>query len=303
MQPRPAASPTLVQQLPTTPGPSAAADPTTGGRAPDPGAGGPDASWPRFRQCVQTAAETLLEDCGQWDTASPAMKTIAQQVIQALRSNFWEGPPEATASLGSEAGISHVALCSASMGRAWQTQLALPINLWHLLPWRNHCHVTLVTFGADAELIQFCFRELEWACQSKFLVLATGGAARAAAATRLPRCSGPELDSWNSSAAKNAAHKVGLVTAPAGQDPHQMVLVNLDTDDLLGPEYMPALVRTVGDAKKLWPGPCPAIRAGHGPVSGRVAIFAKDFCALGGYDQELDVAPAGQAHRLAFRNS
>ena len=58
----------------------------------------------------------------------------------------------------------------------------------------------------------------------------------AEAQPELPRCPGPPLDSWNSSAAKNAAKSVW-----SESQPHEMVLVNLDTDNL-DTEYLQCFV-------------------------------------------------------------
>lgn len=181
------------------------------------------------------------------------------------------------------------------MGRDWQTQAALPINLWHLLPWRNRCHVVLATFGADVPLLQWIEHNLQWALNAKLLILATGGSGVAEPSyQQYPLVPGPQLRAWNSSTAKNAAHKTGILTVPEGQDLSQVMLVNLDTDNLIGQQYLAMLATVAADAKAHFPQtPCPAVGAGHGPLSGRVAVFAKEFAALGGYDQEKDTAPAG----------
>ena len=78
-----------------------------------------------------------------------------------------------------ETGVTFVALCSASMGQDWRTQVALPLNLWQLLPWRNYCSLTLATFGNDLDLQLWARESLAWAVQEKLLVLASGGTAAA----------------------------------------------------------------------------------------------------------------------------
>ena len=92
----------------------------------------------------------------------------------------------------------------------------------------------------------------------------------AEAPPELPRCPGPLLDSWNSSAAKNAAKSVWSQRRPC-----EMALVNLDRQFgyrvpavfCCGRAQAPGQFRlTVGKAaaaNRLWPGPGPAIVAAN----------------------------------------
>ena len=87
-----------------------------------------------------------------------------------------------------------------------------------------------------------------------------------------------------------------LSALPPSHPVDNVLLVNLAPDDLESLQHLPTLVSSAARARKNWSGcVCPAIATGCNPATGQVAMFAKEFTALGGYDQEGDVAPAGPA--------
>jgi len=103
------------------------------------------------------------------------------------------------------------------------------------------------------------------------------------------------MDFWHASRAKNTTHRVAIAQIPLDIKPEKTLLVNLDADNILAPGFLVNLAKTAATAAEPWQGgPRPTIRsAGGGPLTGRVAIFAKTFLCLGGYDEEEDIAPSG----------
>ena len=63
---------------------------------------------------------------------------------------------------------------------------------------------------------------------------------------------------------------------------------------LVGDSYLAAVVQAALSCKQSWHGgACPAVTCGTGSLTGRLAYWALDFVALGGYDQEQGIYPLG----------
>ena len=105
---------------------------------------------------------------------------------------------------------------------------------------------------------------------------------------------------WHASKAKNTSHRVAIGQLPTDLPPEKVVLCNLDCDNILAPGFCRALAEEYSKAAEPFGGgPVPAVTlSAAGPLTGRVALFAKTFMALGGYDDEMNVAPSG--HHFFF---
>ena len=78
------------------------------------------------------------------------------------------------------------------------------------------------------------------------------------------------------------------------KDLSKTLLINLDNDNLVGDSYLGAVVQAAITSEKTWHGEaCPAIGCGTGSLTGRLAYWALDFAAIGGYDQEQGIRPSG----------
>ena len=92
---------------------------------------------------------------------------------------------------------------------------------------------------------------------------------------------------WHASVAKNTSHKVAIETldrTAGGSAPPSHFLVNLDVDNIIGPDFMEALIKEVINLR-----PESAVQ-GQGKVpgtTGRVCLWEHDFLRLGGYDEDM----------------
>ena len=153
-----------------------------------------------------------------------------------------------------------------------------------------------MTFGPDQELHQWLRHHLQWALDEGLLKLASGGEA---STTAMPaelgswrQRNGKLFESWHASVAKNTSHLVAMTGT--NKDLSKTLLINLDNDNLLGNSYLAAVVQAALSCKQSWHGgACPAVTCGTGSLTGRLAYWALDFVALGGYDQEQGIYPSG----------
>ena len=156
----------------------------------------------------------------------------------------------------------------------------------------------MVTFSPDLELESWARFHLRWAMEEGFLKLASGGDAPATAA---PVQEGLWLErpekvfrNWHAAVAKNTSHIAAYKVA--AQDLEKTLFVNLDNDNLLGISYLGSAAECALGCKKSWHGQaCPGVSCGSGSLTGRVAYWALDFAALGGYDEEEGSRPSGPA--------
>ena len=192
--------------------------------------------------------------------------------------------------------VQHVYLCCSCLGRWEQIQATLPVNLLLLAPYFHRVTVVVATFGEDTKFQQWALENLGWAASQRFLALATGGSystQRGASVMQLLGAAEP-LQHWHASKAKNAAHRVAAELVPPETPLSKVLFVNLDCDNVVGPNWLPQLAAAAATSRRRWSGgPSPAIRGSWGPLTGRIAVFAPQFLALGGYDQERGVLPSG----------
>ena len=255
-----------------------------------------NSSWDNFYETAQAA---LLETraCANWRTnpynLADVLKSIDLQ-IQKLQS----GPPE-VANAWESNQLEEVTFCICSFKREEQLKKALPLNLACLAPYRHQVRVVVVTFGPDTTLQEWLRSKLGWAVEGGWLQLASGGTA---SGTALPadvgswiHRAGVAFDAWHASVAKNSSHLVALMTSK--KDLSKTLLVNLDNDNLVGVAYLGAVAEAALTCKNSWHGgACPSVGCGSGSLTGRLAYWALDFCAVFGYDQEPDVCPSGHAY-------
>ena len=161
---------------------------------------------------------------------------------------------------------------------------------------RRFVKVVVVTFGPDQELQRWLRRHLQWALDEGLLKLASGGEASGTASPAelgsWSHRNGRLFESWHASVAKNTSHLVAMTGT--NKDLSKTLLINLDNDNLLGNSYLGAVVQTAINCKKTWHGrACPAVCCGTGSLTGRLAYWALDFAAIGGYDQEPGIQPSG----------
>ena len=181
--------------------------------------------------------------------------------------------------------------------------MSLALNVLALATHRLRATIVLVTFAEDKDLAQDLLHDFKWALDCRLLLLASGGEYGAAE----PKPENPNghwsealgghgtLRYWHASKAKNTAARVAVGQLPTDLPPDKAVLCNLDCDNILGPGFCRALAEACSKAAEPFgKGPVPAVTpSASGPLTGRVALFAKTFMALGGYDDEQNVAGSG----------
>lgn len=165
-----------------------------------------------------------------------------------------------------------IVYCTTCKGRAEHLKLTLPQNMWNNGTYQNAKFVVL-DYGSDDDLIEFL----------------NAKHARAIASGTLAVYSVVNPGPWHIAHAKNMAARCGILE---GAD----ILVTLDADNYTGPEFSRYIATKFAEPGIL-PGIflCPDflhIRSlPHGPdrpcrgFAGRLAIWAKDFIKMGGYDE------------------
>ena len=191
--------------------------------------------------------------------------------------------------------------CTTCMGRGAQLLVSLAVNLAVAFPRRRCVKFCVLLLGQDDqstwENIQSRF---QWALDSGFLLVASGGAAGRAAArdngvdapTWMPhrpgapvagtgRAGPQQLVYWHASWAKNGARQFAMWAAGNSLK----VLVNLDCDNLMTPEYISGVASHFRRGKDT-SGLCVVCRAVDAALTGRMAYRPFDFLYLRGYDTE-----------------
>jgi len=148
-----------------------------------------------------------------------------------------------------------VALCIATMNRLWQLRRALPVNLLHCWPHRSWVRIHIVDFGSTDGTLEWLLRRCQAAIDCGLLVV----------------YSSDQLPFWHASVGKNTAHMV------ARED----ILVNLDSDNLVGPGFPCDVLRQFDENG------CTALQYEDGEgTCGRIACWRSDFHKLRGYDED-----------------
>ncbi len=192
-----------------------------------------------------------------------------------------------------------VILCTTVLKRAWQARWALPINIANVWRYRRivvwHVGIFTDSVGEGDAL-------LEWAQESLAPALECG-------LVRLHRCTG--LAHWDASRAKNTIHKAA-VREHLGERPlppqrlrdaggglfllqsawfaalHNLVLVNLDGDNILGQRFVPQLLELIHPASSNDVRPdFVRFKGNAAGVTGRLACRASLFVGLNGYDEGM----------------
>ena len=250
-------------------------------------------SWAKFFHAV-VAGELALRDTNNWATKNGSVLTVLDQVRSSLQRETSEPTASSTALWPPEDVLGAVHFCSTSFRRDWVTKHVLAVNLWSLLPYRGHARIFLVTFAEDKDLQDWVAANLSWAVEAGLLLVASGGECWSAPGWIPTQADLPRLEYWHASVAKNTAHRFALSEQPASVPWSSTLLVNLDSDNLLGSKYVPALTQTAASSRAEWGlRPSPVIKGGNGALFGRIAVWAKDFCALGGYDEEPGIFGSG----------
>ena len=105
-----------------------------------------------------------------------------------------------------------VGLCTATMNRFWQIRRALPLTLMHAWPYRGSCKVHVVDLGSkDNNTFSFLVNSCRFAMEAGLLCVYRA-----------------KEEFWHASVGKNTAHRV------ADED----ILVNVDSDNLIGAEFL-----------------------------------------------------------------
>ena len=211
----------------------------------------------RKRSGIQTKSCSI-------DASSDFLKLVEDQAVW-VKSSPWHLKPyllegKAQVQLDpTEKPDLTVALCTATKNRLWQLERALPLNLFHAWPHRNWTTVYLVDCGSTDGTLEWVKDKCRDAMNAGLLKVYTA-----------------ECQYWHASICKNTAHKV------AKED----ILVNVDCDNLIGPEF-PVIV---ADQFKL--GKTVVQFEGKSSGSaGRIACIKNQFYEIGGYDE--DTLPMG----------
>ena len=265
-----------------------------------------DVLWLRQNMAAEKGLETLREmkKWPSWGTFQADTGPFELWVQEQLER--WKGrAPSIEYDQSWPEKVQHIYFCTTCLRRGKQLKAALSLNLLVLASQRLRTTIILVTFGEDKDLVQDLLFDFKWAIDCQLLVLASGGEYGAAE----PKPENLEghwtealgghgtLRHWHASRAKNTAHRLAIGQLQSDMPPEKIVLCNLDADNILAPGYVKALAEKLSKAAEpLGSGPVPAVTlAATGPVTGRVALFAKTFITLGGYDEEENVAPSGTA--------
>ena len=251
-------------------------------------------TWDRF---LDTAKEAL-QDCRAclWWKTNPSNLGDTLHSIGVTLGKMANGPPAEDPLCNRLPDLEQVIFCVTSFKREQQLKKALPLNLLCLAAHKRFVKVVVVTFGPDQELQRWLRHHLQWALDEGLLKLASGGEASGTASPAelgsWSHRNGRLFESWHASVAKNTSHLVAMTGT--NKDLSKTLLINLDNDNLLGNSYLGAVVQTAINCKKTWHGrACPAVCCGTGSLTGRLAYWALDFAAIGGYDQEPGIQPSG----------
>ena len=153
-----------------------------------------------------------------------------------------------------------VALCTSTKARLWQLRRALPLNLLHAWPHRDWVKIHLVVCDCGEGSIDWVLQHCRPAIEADLLRLySTDG----------------HMPHWHASVGKNTAHMV------ATED----ILVNVDCDNLIGPDFPENVVEHFNNGAKV-------VQYEYlNGTTGRIACLREDFLFLRGYDE--DVYPMG----------
>jgi len=141
------------------------------------------------------------------------------------------------------------------MNRLWQLRRALPLNLLHSWHDRKWTRFHVVDFGSTDGTLEFLLTRCRPAIECGLLAV----------------YSTDQLPYWHASIAKNTVH------ACASEE----ILVNLDGDNLMGPDFTRDVVRHFVEGRYT----VLQYEEGEG-TCGRIACYRRDFCRLRGYDED-----------------
>ena len=255
----------------------------------------PASSWQLFYRAAQDGLSNC-RSCLSWESSPHSLADSLTSIEDWLGLLDPDKPPvEAPAPWHDSERLQEVLFCVTSYHREDQLKKTLALNLACLAPYRRHVQVVLVTFGPDTDLQHWARTSLRWAVEQKLLRLAASGTApeQLAEDGRWREKPGKQFLSWHAAVAKNTSHAAAL--KDSSYDLDKTLLVNLDNDNLLGISYLGATAEAALACKSSWHGrACPAITCGTGSLTGRLAYWALDFAALGGYDEEAGSSPSGQ---------
>ena len=296
-KPRPSRKKTLIQEGTAEPAREASQDFQQGSS--QPGISDHDISQASSWQLFLRAAQDGLSNCRSclsWESSPHNLADTLASVEDWLGLlNPDEPPAEASAPWHDSERLQEVLFCVSSYHREDQLKKTLALNLACLAPYRKHVQVALVTFGPDADLQHWAQTSLRWAVEQRLLRLASSGTAPEQLAE--DGCwrerPGKQFSSWHAAVAKNTSHVAAL--KGTSYDLAKTLLVNLDNDNLLGICYLGATAEAALACLDTWHGrACPAVTCGTGSLTGRLAYWALDFAAVGGYDEETGSSPSGQ---------
>ena len=235
--------------------------------------------------------------------AAEAVKAAVEH-LQAADSNFTTKAEVAVRSMFESdeltAGASlKIVMCMATYKRTAQLELALPINM--ATAWSLRDKVVWVLADLNDEESAVLTRWLAHSVPSSlsagqlhvFRRASVGGAGGVSPGGLVP------FPGWHASVGKNTSHYVGIhVAGMYGWEPEDVVLVNCDADNLPTPKFFEILLAkhtsmtapTCTDASgNAWPA-VTGISFRHPEASsttGRVAMSARVFMALRGYDESF----------------
>jgi len=147
-----------------------------------------------------------------------------------------------------------VGLCVATMNRLWQLRRALPLNLLHCWPHRAWARIHVVDCGSTDGTLDFLLKHCRAAIDCGLLAVYQTD----------------QMPFWHASIAKNTAHIC------ASED----ILVNLDSDNLIGPDFPVDVARQFAEGYTVL-----QYEDGEG-TCGRIACRHEDFHKLRGYDED-----------------
>ncbi len=170
-------------------------------------------------------------------------------------------------------GAIRVALCTTVFRRSHQFQDALPLNLDLLRPWQDTLSWYVAIFqdpdGEGAALVAWVLATFQDELRSGFLVLGA-----------------PFMRYWHCPVAKNTAHVFAVSFEQEVEDLSKVMLVNLDCDNLVGPNFVQSLLDVVSE-KGVTRGLLIDWHGSDAGLTGRMCQSAATLKEINGFDEDL----------------
>jgi hypothetical protein len=232
----------------------------------------------------------LNKSCAAAETLNASGQSISA-IIKA-QAETWMKTGRVTAAHEGRWDGFFICMCTTMFRRDDSWKNAFPLQLAVALMYAPRVKIFLVTFAEDEDAWAHVFKHAQWALDLGILYLASSGNKSGEVVPPSAR-----QRYWHASQCKNAAHIFAAQEVQKqGIAAENVLLVNLDADNIMPPEYVEQLlagfqaetqrVIMAGLSPKLVPLRPILGRSAAGGLTGRIGISLPDFARLGGYDEE-----------------